>query len=174
MSILRQKMAPISDKTWEMINLQAKRVLLTHLSARKFVDIEGPLGFDIGAVNTGRLRFIDDNKVGLKYGVFQTLPLVEVRVPFNLNIWELDSIERGVEDIDFSELDKAGKNIALFEEKSIYYGFKEANIKGLRESNQYGELKFPEEVENLPSVIIDSLKNSKKGILRFRMKQVSL
>jgi len=35
-------MAPISDKAWEMINLQAKRVLLTHLSARKFVDIKVP------------------------------------------------------------------------------------------------------------------------------------
>ncbi len=60
--------------------------------------------------------------------------MVEVRKPFELDLWELDNIERGAKDVDLSPLENAVKEIASFEEKAIYEGFEPVNIKGLEES----------------------------------------
>ncbi len=55
MNILRKNLSPISDQAWEEINEQARIVFKTTLSARKFVDIDGPKGLNFGAVTLGRL-----------------------------------------------------------------------------------------------------------------------
>ena len=44
----------------------------------------------------------------------------------------MDNVVRGAKDIDLSNLEKAAKDIALFEESVVYHGLAEANIKGLR------------------------------------------
>ncbi|NCC43822.1 MAG: bacteriocin, partial [Clostridia bacterium] len=46
---------PITAKAWSEIEEQAKTVLRSRLTARKFVDVEGPKGMNVGAVTLGRL-----------------------------------------------------------------------------------------------------------------------
>ncbi|MFW5687761.1 MAG: family 1 encapsulin nanocompartment shell protein, partial [Bacteroidota bacterium] len=132
MDILRKSLAPISDKAWKEINETSKDVLTSVLSARKFVDVEGPKGWDFAALSTGRIDVPENQDGALEYGVHQVLPLVEVRIPFELNIWELDNVARGAEDIDLDSLEEAAREIAKFEENAIFEGFKAANIKGLK------------------------------------------
>ncbi len=157
MDILRQNLAPIPDKAWEEINLQAKRTLQAYLSARKFIDVEGPLGFDTAAVNTGRLEIVTDKGSSVEYGVAQVQPIVEARVPFKLNLWELDNVLRGAEDIDLSPLENAAKSIAVFEDKSIYYGLEKANIKGLKDSSEHDAIKLPAKTEDLTYVVAEAV-----------------
>ena len=144
MDILRKKLAPVSSEAWEEINRQARIVFQNTLTARKFVDIDGPKGPAFAAVSLGRLVIKDSrDKEGINYGIRKVLPLVEVRKPFCLDIWELDNVSRGAEDINLDSMENAARELADFEEKAIYNGFREASIEGLKEKSAFSEEKFP-------------------------------
>ncbi|WP_300522433.1 family 1 encapsulin nanocompartment shell protein [Aminiphilus sp.] len=137
MDILKRSLSPVTDGAWKEIDAQARTVLEAHLSARRFVDVEGPRGWDYAALTLGRLDVPKGQKPeGVVYGVHQVQPLVETRVAFELDRWELDNVERGAKDIDFSALDEAAKKAALFEEKAVYEGLKAAGIVGLAEAGK--------------------------------------
>ena len=145
MDILKKSLAPVTDEAWEEINSQAKKVFQNLLTARKFVDIDGPKGITFGAVSLGRLKIIEPkDKNGVNYGIHKVLPLIEVRKPFHLDIWELDNATRGAEALNLEEMESAAGEMAKFEEEAIYHGFTEASIKGLRDSSAYKKVKFPD------------------------------
>ncbi len=153
MDILRRSLAPISSKAWEEINETAADVLKSVLSARKFADVEGPKGLDYAALSEGRLKVPANQKGDVKFGINQVVPLIESRLPFELNIWELDNMERGCEDIELDNLEEAARKIAQFEENIIYEGLKQANIKGLKESSGFDKISFPDNnSEILPAI----------------------
>ncbi len=161
MDILRKSLAPISDAAWEEINDTAKEVLTSVLSARKFVDVKGPKGWNYPALSTGRIHVPNDQNGKVKYGVHQVLPMVEARIPFELNIWELDNVARGAEDIDLDALEDAAREIAKFEEDAIFNGFKAGNIAGLVSCNEYKTPAFPENAEEIIGAIADVLSQLK-------------
>jgi len=66
------------------------------------------------------------------YGIYKVHHLVRTRIPFDLDITELDNVVRGARDINLTKSSRGCKKIALFEEKVIYHGLPEANIKGLK------------------------------------------
>ncbi len=45
MDMLKRNLAPISAEAWEEIDEQAAAVLKTHLSARRAVNVQGPMGW---------------------------------------------------------------------------------------------------------------------------------
>jgi uncharacterized linocin/CFP29 family protein len=149
MDILRKALAPISNEAWEEINETAKDVLTAELSARKFVDVEGPKGWGFAAVPTGRIQVPDNQKDAVKYGIHQLLPMIETRIPFELNIWELDNVARGAENINLDALEDAARKIAQFEEKVIYEGFKPGNVVGLKQGSDYDAIAFPDASEDI-------------------------
>ncbi|MDO5707563.1 MAG: family 1 encapsulin nanocompartment shell protein [Andreesenia angusta] len=135
MDILKREIAPISQEAWSEIDDTAKEVLTKVLSGRKALKINGPKGWDYSAVVEGRLEELDrasDNK-NVGTGVYKVKPLVEARVSFELNKWELDNIQRGAKDIDFTNLELACEDLALFEENLLYNGYKNGDIEGLCE-----------------------------------------
>jgi uncharacterized linocin/CFP29 family protein len=135
MNILKKSIAPITDDAWQEISDQADRFKKIYLTGRKFVDINGPNGLEMGGLSTGRLIVPESNSnEGVNYGIREIIPLMELRSPFELDLWELDNIDRGAKDIDLDPLEKALKQIALFEETAIYNGFEKASIKGLEGS----------------------------------------
>jgi uncharacterized linocin/CFP29 family protein len=134
MNLLRKNFAPISKAAWDEINKLAKETLSANLSARKFADVEGPYGVDYPAVNLGRLEIPAKQKpTDVRYGIHSVLPLIETRVNFALDIWELDNIERGAKDLNFDPLTEASRKLAAFEENVIFNGFKEGKIEGLNQ-----------------------------------------
>jgi uncharacterized linocin/CFP29 family protein len=154
MDILKRDLAPITDEAWKEIDDMARDVLKTHLSARRVVDVNGPDGIDTGAISTGRLDVPegqDDREV--RYGINIVQPLLESRIRFELDIWELDTAAYGARDINFDNLEKAAKKIALFEENAIYHGFDAANIEGIKGSSPHEFLKFSGDSHDLLAVI---------------------
>jgi uncharacterized linocin/CFP29 family protein len=130
--ILRRALAPIPDAAWRELDLQSSRILKGNLSGRKLVDFKGPHGWQFAAVNLGRLDLGSGEAMdGVAWGRHRVLPLVELRVPFALRIWELDDVERGARDPDLDSLRLAARKVAMFEERAIYWGFAEAGIQGL-------------------------------------------
>jgi len=158
MDILKQSLAPITTEAWHEINTQAKVVFNNVLTARRFVDVEGPKGIEYGGVDLGRLEIDKDQQQdGVEYGIAQVQSLVEVRKSFSLNTWELDNAARGAADIDLGALAEAARSIAEFEEKAIYLGLDKGCIKGLKASSKHEKLTFPGEHKQILQTIVEAL-----------------
>lgn len=164
MNILKKSLAPITDKAWKEISEQADRILNIYLTARKFVDIDGPNGMEMGGVPTGRLLLPGEaSNTGINYGIRDYLPLVEVRKPFDLDLWELDNVNRGARNVELGPLEEAAKEIAMFEENAIYQGFKEGMIKGMKDSSVYPDTDFPKNPDDLLKTIAAHIINLRKN-----------
>lgn len=158
--MLYRELAPISNEVWQEIDERAKEVLLSYLSARKAVRVNGPKGLDYNVITEGRLTNIQDTG-DICYGNYKIIPLTETRVEFEMDRWELDNISRGARDIDYEPLEKAMKDIALFEENAIYNGLEKASIKGIKNSFEGQEIEFG----NDPNSIMESIT---KGLVQLR------
>jgi uncharacterized linocin/CFP29 family protein len=135
MNILRRELAPIHAEGWSLIDTTAKEILAASLSARKFVDFDGPHGLAHAAVPTGRLKVVKETKGNeLGFGLHQVQPLAETRVHFDLSIWELDNLMRGAKDIALDALIEACRTAAAFEESAVFDGLAEAGITGLHQA----------------------------------------
>lgn len=171
MDLLKRSLAPITDAAWEEINQQAVSSLQSFLSARKVVDINGPMGWEYTAVPQGRLTIKSAEPKKVRYGVFQVLPLLETRKTFSLEAWELDNINRGAQDIDLGALEDAARELALFEEKAIYYGLEDAQIPGLVNSSEFETIPVgntaKELVENLANALMLFKENAIDGPFNF-------
>ncbi len=133
MDILKRELAPIPMEAWNEIDEQATRSLTAMLSGRRVLDVSGPMGTDFPGIPEGRLDYPKKQPKGtLKYGIRKVHHIVEVRVPFELDVNEMDNVVRGAKDVDLGNLENAARKIALFEEQVIYHGLTEANISGLK------------------------------------------
>lgn len=158
--MLYRELAPITNEAWAEIDERAKEVLKIFLSARKVVKVEGPKGFHHNVITEGRLTNIVDED-DLCYGNYQVIPLMESRIEFEMERWELDNIIRGAKDIDYEPLEKAMEKIALFEENAIYNGLEDASIKGLKNSVESDEIIFGK----TPTEIMEAIT---EGVIRLK------
>jgi uncharacterized linocin/CFP29 family protein len=156
--ILKGSLAPLTEEAWSEIKDAAKQTLKPLLSARKIVDFEGPKGWDFSAVNLGRLdvpKKSSGKSVG--YGMRKVLPLIEARILFKLNLWELDNISRGAADPDLGPLEEAAKALALFEDNAIYKGLKDGQIDGIIPSASQKALKLPANAQEYAKVVAQGI-----------------
>lgn len=131
MDFLKRNKAPITDKVWEEIDDRAREVLKPELYARKFVDIDGPHGWEFSAQPLGRVSKVQE-AAGVYWAKREVLPLLELRIPFELDKKILDDINRGDPSVDLEPLDNAARKIAEFEDNLVYAGLESANIEGLK------------------------------------------
>jgi uncharacterized linocin/CFP29 family protein len=162
MNVLKRELAPISSKAWAEIDGRAREILNYYLSARKFVNVQGPKGLDFTSVTEGRIQVHSDPI--LNYGIFKVKPLVEPRVSFILSRWELDNIERGAKDINFDALDEAVKKMALFEEKVIFQGLQEADISGIFDCSSHDVKVFGDSDEDILASISHGIMELERSI----------
>jgi uncharacterized linocin/CFP29 family protein len=132
MNHLLRQLAPVSDEAWTAVEDEAKSRLTTYLAARKLVDFSGPEGWTHSARNLGRADPVDGPEDGVTASRRQVLPLVELRTEFTLSRAELDNADRGAKDIDFDDLDRAAKRIALAENRAVFNGYEAGGITGIR------------------------------------------
>ena len=164
MDMFKRELAPLSAEGWNEIEKRAKEVLLSRLTARKVVNVQGPKGLDFTAVNEGRLTLLDD-KNDVKAGIYTLKPLTEARIRFTLNRWEIDNIVRGAKDIDFTNLDEAVEKLALFEENAIYNSYPAGAIKGLKESSAHKKLTLGETGTEILTSLTEGIMLLKKSYI---------
>jgi uncharacterized linocin/CFP29 family protein len=63
----------------------------------------------------------------------RVLPLVELRASFTVSLDELRAADRGAEDADLEELDRAAHQMAVAENKTVFHGWPDASIEGIAE-----------------------------------------
>lgn len=149
MNRLRRELAPITKAAWTEIEDQARRLLTNTMSLRRVVDVSGPYGPDYGAVPKGRLVVPEQQPDSTAtVGVNRVQPLIESRVPFALDVWELDNIERGATDIDLGPLERACWDLVSFEEETVFNGFEHADLESLVELAAQAPVSFGGDMAN--------------------------
>jgi uncharacterized linocin/CFP29 family protein len=153
MNQLHRELAPISGAAWGEIEAEAKRTLKASLAARKFVEFVGPKGLSTSAVGTGRRQSISSGgERAVEASLHESQPLVEIRVPFEIDRAELDAIDRGAKDGDLDPVVAAAQRIARIEDRAVFHGNAPALIKGICECA--GEpISLSENYEDYPNAV---------------------
>ena len=60
LDLLKRKLAPVLPAAFSAVDTEAARVLKLNLAGRRIVDFRGPHGWELAAVNTGRLTMISE------------------------------------------------------------------------------------------------------------------
>ncbi len=162
MNFAKRELAPIASEAWTQLDEEARRVLVLNLSARKFVDFRGPLGLDTGAVNTGRVTTIESPFSGVQAKLRNVLPLIELRVTFELSREELDDASRGARDLDLDPLIEAAERIARAEDHAVYHGYPAAKVSGIAETSKHRPVMF-REPRALPFAVAEAKEVLRRG-----------
>jgi uncharacterized linocin/CFP29 family protein len=159
MNHLLRELAPISTVGWQEIEKEAARTLKTTLAARRLVDFVGPQGWDASAVGLGRSDSItpptENNRIRAR--LRKVLPLVELRVPFEMSLADLEDVERGAKDPDTDAVIAAARAIAIAEDHAVFHGFAAAGIRGICEAQAEEGVPIGGDYEIFPAVVATAL-----------------
>ena len=157
MNNLHRELAPISDAAWAQIEEEASRTLKRYLAARRVVDVRDAGGVTLAAIGTGHLRDVAAPGGGIIARQREVVPLVELRVPFELSRQAIDDVERGSNDSDWQPLKDAAERIAVAEDRAIFDGYAAASIQGIRPGTSNPAMTLPANVADYPGAIAGAL-----------------
>ncbi len=157
MNNLHRELAPVSDAAWSEIEEETTRTLKRYLAGRRVVDVPSPGGIALPGVATGHLRPIAPPGEGIAANQREVKPLVELRVPFELSRQSIDDVERGSDDSDWQPAKEAAKKIAFAEDRAVFNGYPEADIRGVRECTSNPILTLPKDVRDFPDAVAQAL-----------------
>jgi uncharacterized linocin/CFP29 family protein len=158
MNHLLRELAPISTAGWDEIEKEAKRTLKRTLAGRRVVDFVGPKGWDAAAVGTGRANPVEaPAKSAVQARQRHVLPMIELRIPFEVERAELAAIDRGARDPDTDTIIEAARAIAMAEDRAIFHGYAEAGIRGICEGNAEATLDIGAGYDTYPKAVASAL-----------------
>jgi uncharacterized linocin/CFP29 family protein len=158
MNHLLRELAPITTAGWQEIEKEASRTLKTTLAARKLVDFVGPQGWGASAVGIGRTQAIAPPMEGeVSARLRRVLPLVELRIPFEVNRADLDDVERGAKDPDLDAVIGAARAIAIAEDHAVFHGFAAAGIRGICEAQAEAAVPIGTDYGKFPEIVATAL-----------------
>jgi uncharacterized linocin/CFP29 family protein len=150
MNHLLRSHAPISDAGWQLLDGEARGRLTPALAARKLIDFSGPHGWEYSATNLGRTVPRPSAPVeGVSGLQRRVLPLVELRANFELSRAELRDADRGADDTDLEQLDKAAHRIAVAENVAVFHGWHGA-IVGIGEASPHEQSQLGDSADRYP------------------------
>ena len=161
---LNRDLAPMSDRTWEAVEREAREVLQLHLAARRLVDFEGPFGWDHSAIDLGRVEPLAmPERSGVSFRLRVVRPLIELRVPFELERLELERIDRGAASVDLDPLRDAARRFAAAEDTALFEGHAEAGIPGLITHAANPGVPLPSDPVQLPGAVSEALEELRQA-----------
>lgn len=157
MSDLLRRLAPITDEAWTAIDDEARSTLTLTLAGRKLVEFSGPRGWSESAVSLGRVRRLEASLVdGAQTHLREVQPLVEVRVPFELERAELEALERGAPGPDLEPVVRAARTAALAEDRALFHGYGVAGIRGICEAASHEPATISQDYTKYPDLVADA------------------
>src|SRR3984893_10748470 len=157
MNNLHRELAPISDAAWSEIEEETSRTIKLYLAGRRVVDVQGPGGIALSAVGTGHLRNVAEPGDGILARQREVKPLVELRVPLELDRQQIDDVERGPRDSAWQPAEAAVRLLPFAEDRAIFEGYAAAGIGGIREGTSNPVLTLPPDVRAYPDAIAHAL-----------------
>jgi uncharacterized linocin/CFP29 family protein len=152
MSHLLRSHAPITAEGWQDIDDEARARLEPGLAARRTVDFRGPHGWEHAAVSLGR---VDDegSAEGVEIATRRVLPLAELRAPFTVDVAELRAFDRGAEDVDYDDLDRAARAMVAAENEAVFHGSEVAGMVGITQASTHAPLQHVGDPDTLPELV---------------------
>jgi uncharacterized linocin/CFP29 family protein len=161
---LNRDLAPLSDKAWEAIEEEAQEVLQLHLAARRLFDFEGPLGWEHSAIDLGSVEVIEGvSPQGAQVRRRNVRPLIELRVPFELDREQLERIDRGATRVDLDALRNAARLFAAAEDTALFEGYADAGIPGLLTDTEHPGVPLPSDIAGLPDAVSQALEELRQA-----------
>jgi uncharacterized linocin/CFP29 family protein len=157
MSNLHRELAPITAAAWVEIENEARRTFDRHVAGRRVVDVVGPAGTTLAAVDTGHVTDIAAPQEGVRARLRDARPLVELRVPFTVSREAVDAVERGSRDSDWQPVKDAAQWIATAEDRAIFEGFEAAGITGVRVASSNPVVPLPGDVTAYPTAVAQAV-----------------
>ena len=158
MNNLHRELAPISDAAWAQIEEEATRTLKRYLAGRRVVDVEGPGGVGLSAVGTGHLKPIAAPGEGVIARQREVKPLVELRVPFELDRAADRRRRARLERLPTGSRPRTPRRqIAFAEDRAIFEGYAAAGIEGIRQGTSNPIMTLPADVRQYPDAIAQAL-----------------
>src|ERR1700734_2185465 len=157
MNNLHRELAPVSDAAWAQIEEETTRTLKRYLAGRRIVDVPSPGGIALPGVGTGHLKPITAPAEGILARQREVKPMVELRVPFELDRQQIDDVERGADDSDWQPAKDAARLLAFAEDRAIFEGYAAAGIGGVREGTSNPVMPLPADIRAYPDAIAPAL-----------------
>jgi uncharacterized linocin/CFP29 family protein len=161
---LNRHLAPLSEKAWERIEDEARDVLQIHLAGRHLFDFEGPLGWDHSAIDLGRVEALEGTAPsGASIRRRVVRPLIELRVPFELERQELERIDRGARSADLDPLRDAARLFAAAEDTALFEGYADADIPGILTGAETEGVVLSKDPARLPEALSRALEQLRQA-----------
>lgn len=132
MSYLNREMAPFDPALWEQIDAEAVTAARETLSARRFLDVQGPYGLGLTSVEIGEDGYcsqVGEGEAGAVLSRALSVPML--RKEFLLSIRRIEAYSSMGQPLDLSPVQTAAEAVARREEGFIYYGHRDFGLDGL-------------------------------------------
>ena len=132
MNYLNCAQAPFGDDVWTMVVEAAVKAARDRLTARRFLDVDGPYGTGLTTIevgNDGYCRQPGANEAGAVIGRAISVPMI--RKTFRLSIRRLAAhLENGLP-LNMAPVEDAAEAVAAREEETLYLGQADFGLEGL-------------------------------------------
>jgi uncharacterized linocin/CFP29 family protein len=121
------------------------------------VDVPEVKGSGFSAVGTGHVKQLPAPGEGMTAQQREVKTLVELRVPFQLLRQQIDDVERGALDADWTPVKDAARRIAFAEDRAIFDGYAAAEIEGIRQASSNAALILPTNAKAYPGAVVQAV-----------------
>lgn len=132
MDILNRTLAPFGGDIWGEIEGAAVAAARDMLTARRFLDVEGPFGLGLTAIEIGNddfCRQVEADEAGQILGRAISVPMI--RKSFRLSLRRLAGHLDNQQPLDLAPAQDAAEAVARREEELIYHGQPDFGLPGL-------------------------------------------
>ena len=122
MDLLRRHAAPLSDRVWKALDDAIVQAARHVLAGRRIATFDGPRGWEHVAARLGSMSPCRSPEGQAVVCVPDVVLLLEVRVDFTLPWSSIEVFERGAPVLDTGPAEAAGRELALAEDRVVFYG----------------------------------------------------
>lgn len=132
MDVLNRSVAPVDADLWNAIDEAATDAASAMLTARRFLDVEGPYGPGLTSIevgNDGYCRTVGGDEAGAVVSRAVSVPML--RKSFKLSIRRLSAAAEHGQPLNLNPVEDAAEAMARREDEFVYYGNKDFGLEGL-------------------------------------------
>lgn len=122
MSNLQRDAAPLPERTWKAVDEAVAQAARHVMAARRVATFDGPRGWDHAATRLGTMKPCATREGKATVCVAEMALLAEVRAEFTLSWTVLELFDRGAPALDTSRAEEAAREVALAEDRIVFYG----------------------------------------------------
>ena len=132
MDYLNRELAPFPASVWQAIDEAATRAARDRLTARRFLDIEGPFGSGLTTIEVGNDDYCRQPAPNEAVAILgRAIPVPMLRKTFQLSIRRVAAHVENGQPLDLAAAQNAAEAVADREEEFVYRGSPDFGLSGL-------------------------------------------